>query len=578
MLLAVGATLSDAGALGPAAPNAGAPGKPSFAPPPPAATLCFWSEQGPACVERALASPQAAEPADEAARGAALLRALLAGPTPQERARGLVSAFPPGTRLAGFRLEADRTAVVRLALPPEALSPLDPAAFEAMVWQLAGTLEPLDWRDLQIQARNPVDGAWVPMEAFLPEMPVPRKEASPLPLAPSPLLTSGQERGGGGGEAAGGGVRPNALKGKTVYLSAGHGWLWNGRAWRTQRPPYPTAPYVGPIIEDHNNAEAVNQYLIRYLQNAGATVIPVRERDMNPAAVVVDNDTPGGGYTEAGTWFTSTLYPGYLGTTYRYATTVTGTATATATWAFVVPADGEYAVYAWAPAGDQPRPGRPLHRPPRRGTTEVVATSALTATPGGIRAPSASAPGRPPPSPSATSPRAAGRAVIADAIRVGGGVFSSLREVYTTTLLYPPNKPWWEVAAYYHVQRMGLTLRLARLRLLQRRRRPADVRPLGARRDRRGRPLHLLALQRHQRLPDHRPGHRLLHLQRRMDHPLRHPCSCRTPGRRPHRNPPRPAGSSGTPPGPTWGSGPSTWANCGNSGTRTPPSRCPASS
>ncbi len=74
----------------------------------------------------------------------------------------------------------------------------------------------------------------------------------------SPIEVTGRPQGG--------------LSGKTVYVSAGHGWQWNGYAWRTQRPPYPDAStgYSGPIIEDHNNAEVVNQYLLRYLWNAGA--------------------------------------------------------------------------------------------------------------------------------------------------------------------------------------------------------------------------------------------------------------------------------------------------------------------
>ncbi|MFN3762021.1 MAG: GerMN domain-containing protein, partial [Anaerolineae bacterium] len=172
-------------------PDARASGAPT---PPPPATLCFWSERGPACVERALPLIAVAGEGDEAALGAALLRALLAGPTPQERAQGLTSAFPPGTRLAGFRLEPDRTAIVQLEVPPPALSPLDPAAFEAMVWQLAGTLEPLGWRDLRIQTRDPATGESIPLAAFLPEMPVPRKDLTPPPT-PSPLLTFGQERG-----------------------------------------------------------------------------------------------------------------------------------------------------------------------------------------------------------------------------------------------------------------------------------------------------------------------------------------------------------------------------------------------
>ncbi len=177
---------------------------------------------------------------------------------------------------------------------------------------------------------------------------------------------------------------------------------------------------------------------------------------MNPVAVVVDNDTPGGGYREAGTWFTSTLYPGYLGTTYRYATTVTGTATATATWAFVVPADGEYAVYAWYRQGTNRAPDARYTVHHAGGTTEVVVDQRVHGNTWrylgtfGFRARQAATVTL------SNLSTVAGRAVIADAIRVGGGVFSSLREVYTTTAPYPPNKPWWEVAAYYHVQRMGL--------------------------------------------------------------------------------------------------------------------------
>ncbi len=278
---------------------------------------------------------------------------------------------------------------------------------------------------------------------------------TPTPIPPPPL----PQAGGGEGtppEAAGEGVRATgSLKGKTVYLSAGHGWLWNGWAWRTQRRPYPTAPYVGPIIEDHNNAEAVNQYLIRYLQNAGATVIPVRERDMNPSAVIVDNDALGGGYAETGLWATSTL-TGYLGGTYRYTVTVTGTATATATWTLAVPADGEYALYAWYRQGSNRAPDARYTVHHAGGTTEVQVDQRVHGNTWrylgtfGFRA------GEVATITLSNLSAVAGRAVIADAVRVGGGVFSSLTEVYTTTAPYAPHKPWWEVAAYYHVQRMGL--------------------------------------------------------------------------------------------------------------------------
>ncbi len=434
----------------PPPPTGDAPGEPSAQPF--AARLCFWSDRGPVCVERATFAAGSAEQRDESARGAAFLRALLAGPTSQEKAQGLISAFPPGTRLAGFRLEPDRTAIVQLEVPPEALSLLDPAAFEAMVWQLAGTLEPLGWQDLRVQTRDPATGEIVPLAAFLPEMPVPRKESvsgeEPVMTTADPSLAVAA--------AAATTLSQGGLKGKTVYVSAGHGWLWNSdlSRWRTQRPPYPTAPYVGPIIEDHNNAEAVNQYLIPYLQNAGATVIPVRERDMNPSAAIVDNNAPGG-YAETDLWATSN-YTGYLGGTYRYTTTVAGTATATATWTFTVPTDGEYGVYAWYRQGTNRAPDARYTVHHAGGATEVVVDQRVHGNTWrylgtfGFRA------GQVATITLSNFSAYPGRAVIADAVRVGGGTFSSLTGIYTTTAPYAPNKPWWEIAAYYYVQRMGL--------------------------------------------------------------------------------------------------------------------------
>jgi len=407
--------------------------------------VCFWSAQGPVCVERAV-EVQAARPEPQE-----LLSALLAGPTAEERARGLRSAIPEGTALSSVQVFST-TFTVRLVLPDEALSRLDGMTVEEIVQQIAATLEPLGWRDLRVEALDPTTHEFRSLADFLPPLPAPRKET----------LLSGEERPSPRGEGARGemlqGQPQGALSGKTVYVSAGHGWLWNGYAWRTQRPPYPNPPYDGPIIEDHNNAEAVNQYLLQYLRNAGAMVWPVRERDMNPTSVVVDEDDPimGTGYTESGTW-TTTAYAGtgYGGGNYRWALTVTGTPTATATWTATLPADGRYAVYVWYRPGSNRAPDAryTVHHAggdtvvqvdqTRHGLTwHYIGTYAFRAADGArITLDNHSS--------------VAGRVVIADAVRIGGGTFDDLTGIETAAP-YPPDKPWWEVAACYYTQRQGL--------------------------------------------------------------------------------------------------------------------------
>ena len=56
-------------------------------------------------------------------------------------------------------------------------------------------------------------------------------------------------------------------------------------------------------VEDFHNPEGSNQFFIQYLENAGAQVFTVRERDHNPYQDIADND--GSGYTETGSGFTN---------------------------------------------------------------------------------------------------------------------------------------------------------------------------------------------------------------------------------------------------------------------------------
>jgi spore germination protein GerM len=67
---------------------------------------------------------------------AAALRELLAGPAPQERASGLATAIPAGTRLRGLRIE---NAIVLLDLSGEVESGGGSSSMLARFWQLVYT-------------------------------------------------------------------------------------------------------------------------------------------------------------------------------------------------------------------------------------------------------------------------------------------------------------------------------------------------------------------------------------------------------------------------------------------------------
>lgn len=142
------------------------------------------------------------------------------------------------------------------------------------------------------------------------------------------------------------------LTGKTVYLSAGHGWTWRSTNdyWGTQRGN------TWDVVEDLVSAETVNQYLVNYLQNAGAQVFTVRERDLQTQMVIVDDGAPG--YTETGPTFRTSTQPGFGGAPPPYTGAVnpmragqnrvfdaTSAPTSTARWVPTIPNAGDYVVY-----------------------------------------------------------------------------------------------------------------------------------------------------------------------------------------------------------------------------------------
>ncbi len=355
-------------------------------------------------------------------RGASLLP-----PTPQDVERCLEAArlaWP--VQAVTVRGEA---VTVCLEVPPAVLREGGGMGAEAVTEAVRRALTPLAWRSLYVQAVDAGTGACRPLSDFLPAA---ATRSAPLRVpvtatAPTPTAYS------------------RSLAGKTVYVSAGHGWQWRPdysssapEGWATQRP------VTEGIIEDHNNAEAVDQFLIPYLERAGATVIPVRERDWQGVRAVVE--VGGEGYAEAGMWQDG-------GEGVRLTAAVTGTATATATWALTVPQGGRYALYAWVVPGPDRVPdvhyavwhagGVAQVRVDQRirgATWRYLGTFPFRA--GAVTV-------------TLSNASAFTGVVVAGALRVGGGLCDDLTGIETKAP-YPPDEPWWETAAFYYAQWMGL--------------------------------------------------------------------------------------------------------------------------
>jgi uncharacterized lipoprotein YddW (UPF0748 family) len=333
---------------------------------------------------------------------------------------------------------------IGLRLPLDFLrDELPPPLSDAIVEQMVKTLYPLELAHIHLRTEDP-EGELVPLSRFLPApfVPVPTMPANEEPL-PDRLGPAAEA--GGQPPAYGQGQPAGALTGTTAWLSAGHGWYWNGDEWTTQRPQY------NGLVEDLSNAEAVNYYLARYLWNAGADVWLVRERAMNEHEVIVDNDDGAPAYTETGAWVTSGS-PGYENGTYRWSSTLKNL-TATATWAPNLPVAGWYAVWAWYLHGSN-RPTDARYEIHHTGGVTTVSISQEVhgrtwrylgeyyfeaGTAGRVRLLNQSDDYDP------------SQAVIADAIRFGGGLGSIPEGDPGST----SGQPRWEEAAKYWARYQG---------------------------------------------------------------------------------------------------------------------------
>lgn len=228
-----------------------------------------------------------------------------------------------------------------------------------------------------------------------------------------------------------------SLSGKRIAVSPGHGYYWHSSlGWTTQRGE------IDGLIEDIHVAEICNRYLIPFLQNMGAGIVHCREPGEVNVDSLVDNDTGAPSYTETGGWSTSAS-SGYQNSTYRFAGSNAVSETATATWQIPVAKDGMYPVFAWFRASGNRTPEANYRVHHTGGITTAVVdqtTDNLTWAHLGDYWFSAQAGARIDLSNFSPSPGV----VIADAVRLGGGVGSIARGGSTSG-----QARWRECARYW---------------------------------------------------------------------------------------------------------------------------------
>jgi N-acetylmuramoyl-L-alanine amidase len=336
--------------------------------------LPFWRGAELVAVEAGALAGRA-DGGDEDARLRRMVGLLVSPPPQLLGGTGLATSWPDGTRLVEM-VRQNEAIVLRLDLPERFL--LGGGVTDEWLERASRQLLALAQRfpgihSIHFAARDPraPEEGWVALPMFLPafdprsiekeriaEGDRPEAIRADLPLVrrvSSPSPESGPD-----------GLQPAStgfLTGKQVFLSQGHGWIdYNTTdAWETQRP------LTNGIVEDFVNSEAADQYLLRYLENAGATVWPLREVDLNSSMVIVDSSDAAahptnGTYVESGDAgaFSNTGFSSFAnfqapysssedpfrnaGSTSRALATA-ATETARATFTPLLPAEGDYEVW-----------------------------------------------------------------------------------------------------------------------------------------------------------------------------------------------------------------------------------------
>jgi N-acetylmuramoyl-L-alanine amidase len=198
----------------------------------------FWSQEGLVLVERAV--PTGMAPAEAA------VRALVAGPTPQEAASGLTSRIPAETSIVGLTI-SDTSAAIDLS--GEVRAGLNEAILLDIFDQFRTTLG-----DFPSILAIKLTCAGKPLSAYLPSPPQVGQPAAINPIS----------------------INSVGLGGKKICIGPSHGRFWNGSGWYWQRSL--TCGWGEAILEDTNSIRLV-QFLKQYLTQDGATFTCPRQLD-----------------------------------------------------------------------------------------------------------------------------------------------------------------------------------------------------------------------------------------------------------------------------------------------------------
>lgn len=182
----------------------------------------------------------------------AVVRELLAGPSPAETARGLTSPVPPNVQLIVFASTEDQ---VVIDLSPEVLTGLGESTLTDLFVRFRLALDPFP-EILSIR----LTCCGQPLSAYLP--PTTFESLPPASLAPA--------------DDKGRAEATTGLGGKIITIGPSHGRFNNGSGWYWQRSD-PCG--LGEAVLEDTNSIRLMQFLYQYLSQDGATVHVPRQLD-----------------------------------------------------------------------------------------------------------------------------------------------------------------------------------------------------------------------------------------------------------------------------------------------------------